>query len=110
MKAEAIISNLQHKKVAIDPAFSLLDNLHKAGVDWMHACGKKGRCTTCKAIVVKLEGELSDLSEHELRFASMNRLSQNERLTCQTFLKEGTVWVKVPVIYQLPHMQYSEHE
>ncbi len=51
-----IIQNLYNKTVpipAIDNSKSVFDILQGQQIDWMHACGAKGRCTTCKMMYYK---------------------------------------------------------
>lgn len=86
----------------------VIELIHENGIDWMHACGKKGRCTTCKMILVKQEAQLSELTERELFYRSQNRLKPNERLTCQTQILEGEILIRVAEINKFPHLQYTE--
>jgi 2Fe-2S ferredoxin len=108
-----IIQNLKGHQIEIQTQKTLLDNIHQTGIDWMHSCGKKGRCTTCKGIILKGGDLLSTLSENELRMSNLNRIQKDERLMCQTKVKEeileGTITVKVPEFYKLPHLQYDEN-
>ena len=75
--------------------------------DWMHACGGKGRCTSCRATVLEGHDVLSGLTGAEKRFADAGRLSENERLTCQAVLEAGDVVISVPAACQLPHINYT---
>ena len=60
------IENLNNKEISnTDNSKSVLDIIHESGIDWMHACGKKGRCTTCKIIVVEGADQLSPIEETE---------------------------------------------
>ncbi|TDQ13781.1 2Fe-2S ferredoxin [Algoriphagus boseongensis] len=86
----------------------VIELIHENGIDWMHACGKKGRCTTCKMILVKQEAQLNELTERELFYRSQNRLKPNERLTCQTQILEGEILIRVAEINKFPHLQYTE--
>lgn len=106
---KVIIKNLESKSIDCkDKKERLLDILLNA-TDWMHACGGKGRCTTCKAIILKGMDFLSKQSEAEIRFANLGRLKKNERLTCQVrFEDEGVVIVKVPYESKMPHLNYSD--
>ena len=40
----------------------VIDLIHDSGIDWMHACGKKGRCTSCKMILIEGEENLSEMN------------------------------------------------
>lgn len=106
-----IIRNLHQRKILVFPHRTLLDAIHENQIDWMHSCGKKGRCTTCKAIVHTGKELLSSLTIHEERMLRAGKLNANERLTCQAKCLEnleGNIVVSVPTIYQLPHLVYSD--
>ena len=74
--------------------------------DWMHACGGKGKCTTCKMIVLEGQEHLSLLTEAELKWRKAGGLKENERLACQC-LPSGDVVVQVADSYKFPHIHYS---
>ncbi|MEM6829933.1 MAG: 2Fe-2S iron-sulfur cluster-binding protein, partial [Bacteroidota bacterium] len=57
--AKIIVANLKIKAIHCkDKTEKLLDILLSA-TDWMHACGGKGRCVTCKARILHGEEFLS---------------------------------------------------
>ena len=87
---------------------TLLAALQAAGHDWMHACGAKGRCTTCRLVVVSGLEALTPPTAAELRYRAAGRLQPDERLTCQARLPEGAVAGRVPDATQLPHVRYSD--
>lgn len=102
-----VIDNLQSKSIHCeDKRESLLDIL-LSGTDWMHACGAKGRCTTCKAKILKGSEHLSPRTRPEEQYVKLNKLREDERLTCQTLIS-GDVTVEVPKETQLPHLNYSK--
>ena len=102
-----VIANLKSKSIHCeDKRESLLDILLTA-TDWMHACGAKGRCTTCKAKILSGAENLTPRTKPEEQYLELNKLRDDERLTCQTHLT-GDVTVRVPVETQLPHLTYSE--
>lgn len=84
----------------------LLQELQAAGLDWMHACGAKGRCTTCKCKVVMGLENFTAPTAAEQRFRSQGALLTDERLTCQAVVT-GNVEIVVPERSKLPHMVYS---
>ncbi len=86
----------------------VIELIHENGTDWMHACGKKGRCTTCKMIVVEGLQNLSAETAPELMYRSQNRLKPNERLACQSSLLRGELVVRVAEINKFPHIAYTE--
>ena len=80
-----VIENLAQKQLSdVDPSKSILTVVQSHFIDWMHACGGKGRCTTCKVIVVEGMDQLSRLTPAELKYRSLGQLAENERLACQT--------------------------
>ena len=102
------ILNLPGARLEVPPGHSMLAALQGAGYDWLHACGGKGRCTTCRVRVEAGEEFLSPLAPAELRYQALGRLSADERLTCQARLVGGEVRARVPVPTQLPHVRYEE--
>lgn len=105
--ATITIDNLQSKRIiSKDKSEKLLDILLRE-TDWMHACGAKGRCTTCKMSVLEGKENLSGKTEAEEKYFEMKKLRANERLTCQV-LVNGDIKIRVPKAYQLPHLAYSE--
>ena len=103
------IENLPGAPVTVPPGATLLAALQAAGHDWMHACGAKGRCTTCRLEVRAGLKNLSAPTEAELRYHAAGRLMPTERLTCQTRLPDGAVTGRVPETTQLPHVRYIDN-
>ena len=101
------IENLPCAAVEVPAGATLLAALQAAGHDWMHACGAKGRCTTCRVQVSSGLENLSPPTAAELRYQATSRLLPTERLTCQARLPTGHVTGRVPEATQLPHMRYS---
>jgi 2Fe-2S ferredoxin len=101
------IENLPGAAVEVPAGATLLAALQAAGHDWMHACGAKGRCTTCRVQVRSGMENLSPPADAELRYRAAGRLLANERLTCQTRLLAGEVVGCVPEATKLPHVRYS---
>ena len=86
----------------------VIEIIHENGTDWMHACGKKGRCTTCKMIVVNGFENLSEETAPELNYRAQQRLKANERLSCQSQLLKGELTIRVAEINKFPHISYTE--
>ena len=104
-----VIKNLDNCVVSTnDASKSILGIMQENFVDWMHACGGKGRCTTCKAIILSGGDNLEPPTAHEERFTDLGALAPNERLACQCVVKQGEIVVMVPERSKLPHMTYSE--
>ena len=85
----------------------MLDVLQENYIDWMHACGGKGKCTTCKAILIEGNEHLEERTPAEKKYSALNKLASNERLACQAVIT-GEITIKVPELYKLPHLSYSE--
>ncbi len=104
-----VIENLFNHTIDLAPSASkVIEIIHESGIDWMHACGKKGRCTTCKLIVKEGMDNLSELTDRELVYRNQGRLKANERLACQAVLKSGDLRVRVAEQNKFPHIIYSE--
>ena len=102
-----LIKNLYNKALDLSACqHSLLHCLLDSGLDWMHACGGKGRCTTCKVQVLEGMASLSALSPAEIRYRERNLLLNDERLSCQVRLL-GDIVIQIPEESQLPHIRYS---
>lgn len=103
-----LIKNWSQKKLTVnDERKPLLRHFQDNFLDWMHACGGKGRCTTCKVIVISGSHHFSSTTPAENRYRSIGALKDNERLSCQTRVL-GDVAIAVPDEYKLPHINYDE--
>lgn len=103
-----VIENLGKKELLVnDLSQSVLRQAHNHFVDWMHACGGKGRCTTCKMIIVAGSENLMAITEAEMKYRHQHMLGDNERLACQTLIS-GDIVVRIPEENKFPHMKYSE--
>jgi len=103
-----VIENLGQKEIIVnDSGKPVLRLIQESGVDWMTDCGGKGRCTTCRAIVISGGENLTPNSPAELKYRGLGLLQSNERLMCQVRIK-GDLVLRVPDDSKLPHMKYSE--
>lgn len=89
-----------------DLSKTLLGHLHDNGLDWMHSCGAKGRCTTCKAVVVEGSENLPALTPAEQNYRKLGALHNSERLACQVRIS-GDVVIAVPEETKLSHVRYE---
>jgi 2Fe-2S ferredoxin len=104
-----ILQNLYNAEVEFsNEGISVLHQIQARRIDWMHACGGRGRCTTCKMIVIAGSENLSELTKAELTYQNASRLKSNERLTCQCQILAGEVIARIPDANKLPHMHYSD--
>lgn len=105
------ISNLNNLTLqSNDNPKTVLSILQENYIDWMHACGAKGRCTTCKMIIEEGGGNLSGPSESEIKYFNAGRINlESERLSCQCTIKQGSeIKIAVPEDCKLPHIEYSK--
>jgi 2Fe-2S ferredoxin len=102
-----VIENLAQKELLVnDPAKPVLRLIQESGVDWMTDCGAKGRCTTCRAIILSGGENLTPDSPAETRYRSQGLLYPDERLMCQVRTR-GDLVLRVPDETKLPHMKYT---
>ncbi len=103
-----LIRNLNNKVIlANEDSASILNAIHSVGIDWMHACGAKGRCTTCKMVVHSGLESFGPDTEAEAKFRVLGKLKNNERLACQNNAK-GDLEISVAEINKFPHMTYTD--
>ncbi len=102
------IQNLFGERINVLAGQTVLQAIQAAGIDWMYACGAKGRCTTCRLIVMTGQVYFGPLSTAELKFRSQGRLQENERLLCQCTLTGGDASGRIPEQTKFPHVVYSE--
>ncbi|WP_106567332.1 2Fe-2S iron-sulfur cluster-binding protein [Cecembia rubra] len=104
-----IIENLNnHEIISSESDRKVIELIHENYIDWMHGCGKKGRCTTCKMIVCSGMEHLSSLNEREEFFRERGRLNEDERLSCQAKIKAGELRIRVAEENKFPHLVYSD--
>lgn len=102
------IRNMANRIVSVDdPGKPILYHLQQAYIDWMHACGGKGRCTTCKLHVTEGWENLAPRTPAEERYFSRGEIRADERLACQAMVK-GDIVIVVPTSTKLPHLSYSD--
>ena len=105
--AKLTVQNLNSLPVNVTAPQTVLKAIQSTGTDWMHACGGKGRCTSCRMVVLAGHENLSPESAAELKYREAGRLKANERLTCQCTVTGSEVLVRVPKATQLPHQNYT---
>lgn len=105
--ANIILDNLQSKRIITKDKSEKLLHILLRETDWMHACGGKGRCTTCKMKVLEGAEHLSEITEAEKKYRKLNKLQSDERLTCQVSTS-GDIRIYVKKETQLPHLNYDK--
>ncbi|MBC7449212.1 MAG: (2Fe-2S)-binding protein [Hymenobacteraceae bacterium] len=110
--ASLLVENLASPApVPIRPGQSLLDALQAAGLDWAHACGGRGRCTTCQLRLTAGAEFLEPDTTAEARYRAAGQLPAGHRLTCQGRLTANVppgaeLRGVVPPEGRLPHVIY----
>jgi 2Fe-2S ferredoxin len=105
--ARILIHNWSNKSLEVnDLSRSVLQHLQDHRFDWMHACGGKGRCTTCKFRIISHPENFEPETPAEHRYRKQDLLAGNERLSCQAKIK-GDVVIAVPDEYKFPHIRYD---
>lgn len=100
------IVNLASKTIEYEDKSKTLLHILLEHTDWMHACGGKGRCTTCKVVIKKGEEHFDSITEAEQKFINLNKLQSNERLACQVTISDDIV-VAVADANKFPHLNYT---
>lgn len=103
--ARIVIRNLEKSFDVTDFSKTILHHVHNNHLDWMHACGGKGKCTTCKAVVCDGMNNLAPLTSAELEYRKQGLLLNGERLACQAKIT-GDVVLDVSEEGKLPHLTY----
>ena len=106
--ARIMIENMSKMSLmATDHSRTLLKHFQDHGLDWMHACGGKGKCTTCRVIVLEGGENFQPVTNAEIAYRQMGALRIDERLACQARIT-GDVRVLVPPECKVPHLRYSD--
>jgi 2Fe-2S ferredoxin len=77
------IAGLPGPPLNVPAGGTVLAAIHAAGHAWWHACGGKGRCTSCRVRLAEGAEYLSPPTAPELRYRAAGRLGDDERLACQ---------------------------
>ena len=83
-----IIYQEPHREIVLDqePGGTILEASLANGIAHYHACGGKGRCTTCRVLVVDGAASLLPRTDAELRLARRRSWPDEIRLACQARL------------------------
>ena len=105
-----IISNLGEKvvdyKLNNEKPLSVLAILQENNIDWMHACGGKGKCTSCRCDIINGMEKMASKTEAETNYLATGRLLESQRLACQAIVL-GNVIIRVPEKNKLPSVNYT---
>ncbi len=104
------ISNQGGKVVAFklnnESPLSVLAIMQENNIDWMHACGAKGRCTTCRFNIVHGANNLALITDAEKTFIDAEKLLPAQRMACQA-MPLGDAIIEVPEKCKLPSVNYT---
>ena len=67
-----------------EPGQTLLEIARAAGIPHASACGGRGRCSTCRVLVLEHPENLTEPNEVELRLARAKGFESTIRAACQT--------------------------
>ena len=95
-----IFSQTDNKTIIASPNSTVLEALHDAGVDQIHACGGHGRCTTCRIYIMEGLHNCRPRNEKEAALTSKMEFPPNIRLACQTKIR-GNISIRRPVMDDL---------
>lgn len=97
------VVNFMHNERAEE---SVLTILHKNYIDWMHACGGKGKCTTCRFNTLEGIENLAEVTAAEKNFLNDGRILKEQRMACQA-VPYGDIEIEVPEKCKLPGIKYT---
>lgn len=95
-----IFSQSDNKTIIASPDSTVLESLHKANIDQIHACGGDGKCTTCRIYVMEGLHNCRPRNEKEVHMAVKMEFPPNIRLACQTKIS-GNISIRRPVVDEL---------
>ncbi len=82
------IQGLPGPPLDVPAGTTVLTAIHGRGHAWMHACGAKGRCTSCRVRLLAGAEYLSSPTAAELGYRAAGRLGPSERLACQAVVQD----------------------
>jgi uncharacterized 2Fe-2S/4Fe-4S cluster protein (DUF4445 family) len=85
-----IIFEPDGNRITVPQKTNLFEALQNAGNRIRSECGGQGTCGKCK-VIVRDNMTLTDYSENEKKYLSLNEIQQNYRLACQAHIKKDTV-------------------
>lgn len=91
--------------VSVDKDQTVLDASLQAGIPHFHACGGKGKCTTCRIMVLDGEKNLSRPNRKEAKLRKSIEMTSSIRLACQTKVLREPVVVEriIKDASEIPH-------
>jgi adenylate cyclase len=88
------IEFIGERSISINESQTILDASLQAGLPHFHACGGKGKCTTCRIVILEGEENLSDPNKKESKLWDSMKMTAPIRLACQTRVMKEPVRVE----------------
>ena len=82
------------KAIPINRDQTILEASLHAGIPHFHACGGKGKCSTCRIMVLEGEENLSRPNRKEAKLRDAIKLAASIRLACQTRVEKESVKIE----------------
>jgi adenylate cyclase len=82
------------KTITVNKDQTLLEASLQAGIPHFHACGGRGKCTTCRVMVLEGEENLSRPNKKEAKLRDSIKMTSSIRLACQTRIEREPVVVE----------------
>ncbi len=95
-----IFSQTDNKTVYASPNSTILEAMHKGGINHTHVCGDKARCTTCRVYIMDGLSNCLPRNEDEKRLANKLGFPEDIRLACQTRIN-GNITIRRPIVDEL---------
>ena len=101
------IKYLNGRKVAVREGTSLLEASLKAQIPHAHACGGRGRCSTCRVHVIEGLENISPPGDDELELLRTVNVGKDVRLACKSFVKgDCTIY---PLLAATVNSNFTNH-
>lgn len=101
------------RRITVGKDQTVLDASLQAGIPHFHACGGKGKCTTCRIMVLEGEENLTRPNKKESKLRTSIKMTSSIRLACQTKVLREPVVVEriIKDISEIPqYIQLNEKD
>jgi adenylate cyclase len=88
------ITLIGEKKIDISEDQSILSASLAAGIPHFHACGGKGKCSTCRILILEGLENLSPVNKKEAFLRKKIAFPKTVRLACQSYVTKGNVTIE----------------
>ena len=96
------------RAIPINNDQTILEASLQAGITHFHACGGRGKCTTCRIMVLEGNENLSKPNRKEAKLRDSIRMTTSIRLACQTRVEKEPVKVERIIKDESDISQYIE--